>query len=341
MFAVLSRSVARAGARRLPWRKDSSPGDTCPWGPIAAGCYLALVRWSAHVLLLAFATVANAQPTPRSLLWRITHADDWDTSYLYGTIHSRDARAFRVQDSTLYFFDRCELIAGELDLEQSRKLESEVLNAMFLPDGRSLDRLYTRREYQEVITVLKMKLGPLAPMCMKMRPYYTLAMLSEMELGNDSALVLDAWLQDRAIKMSKRIAGLETVKEQLDAVARIPLREQSKLLLKVIRTDSAAMGMAAALDAYAAYDLDAIMALVGRDGLPEHADKALLRDRNALMADRADRLMRTRRCVFIAVGVAHLPGPHGLIEELRVRGYVVEPVGAVRTAAALPPRPDP
>lgn len=299
------------------------------------------MRLPALALLLTFIATANAQPTPCSLLWRITHTDDWDTSYLYGTIHSRDARAFQLQDSMLYFFDRCELVAGELDVEQSRRLDTEVLNAMFLPDGRSLDRLYSRREYQEVITVLKMRLGPLAPMCMKMRPYYTLAMLGEMELGNDSAVVLDAWLQDRAQRMNRKVVGLETVKEQLDAVSRIPLREQARLLLKVVRADPAEMGMAAALDAHVARDLDALMDLVAHDGLPEHADKALLRDRNGRMADRADKLMRTRRCVFIAVGAAHLPGPHGLIEELRVRGYVVEPVGMRPPAASGPSRPDP
>lgn len=288
-----------------------------------------LLRSLTAISIAVLAYGVDAQSTPRSLLWRISHADDQDTSYLYGTVHTRDARAFQLQDSALYFFDQSDLLAGELDLDHTSKMDPHVLQAMFLPDGRSLDLLYSRGEYEEVITVLKMKLGPLAPICMKLRPYYTIAMLSEMELGSDSTMVLDAWFQARAMRMNKRIVGIESVKEQLDAVMRIPISDQSRLLLKVIR-DGSFDGMARAIDAYAVRDLDAFMEFVGRDGLPEHADKALLRARNTLIAERADQFMRMYGSVFVAVGAAHLTGPHGLIEGLRRLGYIVEPVGVRR-----------
>jgi uncharacterized protein YbaP (TraB family) len=80
------------------------------------------------------------------------------------------------------------------------------------------------------------------------------------------------------------------------------------------------------------------MEQAGRDGLPEHADKALLRDRNVLMAQRADQFMRMHGSLFVAVGAAHLTGPNGLIEELRSLGYDVEPVGV---PASSPRRRDP
>ena len=107
-------------------------------------------------------TVAHAQVIEKALLWRITHANKRDTSYLYGTIHSRDARAFRLQDSTLFCFDRCNLIAGELEMDQTRKLTPELTDAMFLPKGSTLDRLYSKRDFREVAQVLKQRLGPLA-----------------------------------------------------------------------------------------------------------------------------------------------------------------------------------
>lgn len=272
-------------------------------------------------------STADAQIQEKSLLWRITQPGKRDTSYLFGTIHSRDARAFRFQDSTLHCFDRCQILAGELDMEETRKLSPEITEAMFLPKGSSLDRLYSKRDYKEVSTLLKMRLGPLAPMSLKVRPYYTLAMLTEMRLGTDSSLVLDAWLQDRALRRNMKVIGLETVREQLDAIQRIPLRDQARLLLKVLRDDSTGFEADRAMDAYEARDLEALMDVVGRDGMPEHSDKALLMERNKTMAERLQKHINAGKRVFAAVGAAHLGGDRGMIERLRAMGYTVVPVG--------------
>jgi uncharacterized protein YbaP (TraB family) len=285
------------------------------------------VRTLSLFIFCAFALHAFTQSSANSLLWRITRVGTSDTSYLYGTLHSRDARAFKLQDSTLTFLDRCDLVAGELEIEGTKRMSSSLANAMFLPEGRSLDALYSNREYKLVAAALKERLGPLAPLCTKLRPFYIIAMLTEMDMNGDSATVLDAWLQSRAAKRGTEVIGLETVAEQLEAVERIALNDQARLLLKVLREEDMRSSITAALDAYAAHDLNALMALIERDGLPEHADKALLVERNVRMADRLDARMKQGRHVFGAVGAAHLPGDHGILQLLRNRGYVVMPAG--------------
>ena len=277
--------------------------------------------------LCAFAQYAFTQPIPNSLLWRITRNGSPDTSFIYGTLHSRDARAFTLQDSTLFFFDRCDVIAGELELEETERMSPSLANAMFLPNGRSLDALYSKREYKLVAAALKEKLGPLAPLCTKLRPFYIIAMLTEMEMNGDSATVLDAWLQQRAVQQGKKVIGLETVAEQLGAVERIPLTDQARLLLNVLRETDGRSSITAALDAYAAHDLNALMVLLERDGLPEHADKALLTERNVRMAERLNAQMSAGQRVFAAVGAAHLPGSEGILQLLRNSGYSVAPAG--------------
>lgn len=256
------------------------------------------------------------------------------TSYLYGTFHGRDARLFRFQDSVLVALNASDLVAGELEVSAARKLDNTVTNAMLLPNGGSLDKLYSRRDYNRVIGALKERLGPLAPLCTKLRPFYIVAMLSQMELGNDSAMVLDAWFQERALQAGKSVMGLETISEQLSAIERIPLREQAKLLYAVIDRDQD-KSTDLAVNAYLARDLDALMALLERDGLPEHADKALLDERNARMVDRLQKQMEKGHRVFAAVGAAHLPGPDGILALFRMRGYEVKPIAA-DTAAAVP-----
>ena len=212
-------------------------------------------------------------------------------------------------------------------MDQTKRLSPEVTDAMFLPKGSSLDRLFNKREYKEVVEVLKQRLGPLAPMSLRIKPFYTIAMLSEMQLGNDSTLVLDAWFQDRALRMKKKVVGLETVKDQLDAIQRITLREQARLLLKMVRNTAAGKDVDAAMEAYVARDMEALMDVVGRDGLPEHADKALLMERNRTMSEKLQKLMSSGNKVFAAIGAAHLAGDSGIIKRLRSMGYTVMPVG--------------
>lgn len=271
-----------------------------------------------------FPLLLHAQEGYRTLLWQVTRSGMADTSYLYGTMHTRDARAFQFGPEVSQAFIACDLVAGELDMEETKKLDAAVMNAMFLPKGTTLDRLYRKREYKEVVTALKERLGPVAPLCTKVRPFYTLAMLSEAELGNDSAVVLDAWFQAKAVEAGKKVEGLETVSEQIEAVERIPLEDQARMLLEEVRKADDS-GTNEALQAYLSKDLDRLLVEVQRDGLPTQADRVLLQERNERMTERLEKHMRGHG-VFVAVGAAHLPGEYGLIERLRRLGYTVLPV---------------
>lgn len=276
-----------------------------------------LIPWLLPLLLAA-------QGEYRALLWQVTRPGMKDTTYLFGTMHTRDARAFQFGPAVSRAFVGADIVAGELDMEETQRLDQSVMNAMFLPKGSSLDKLYNKRDYKEVVGTLKEKLGPVAPMCTKIKPFYTIALLNEAELGNDSAIVLDAWFQLKAQEAGKPVVGLETVTEQIEAVERIPLKVQARMLLEAVRTDIRS-GSNAGLEAYLAQDLDALIAEVETVRLPADADKALLQDRNLRMTERLEKHMRGHG-IFVAVGAAHLPGEYGLIERLRRLGYTVLPV---------------
>jgi uncharacterized protein YbaP (TraB family) len=66
--------------------------------------------------------------------------------------------------------------------------------------------------------------------------------------------------------------------------------------------------------------------------MPAVFNTRLLTDRNRVMAQRTDSLLRTGRTFLIAVGAAHLPGTDGLLAALRAKGYRVVPVPAVASA---------
>ncbi|MCB0765903.1 MAG: TraB/GumN family protein, partial [Flavobacteriales bacterium] len=85
---------------------------------------------------------AHGQGSGKSLLWRITSPSIDRASYLYGTVHSKDDRAFQFGDSVLPALDRCAVVAGELDLSTAgMELGMALLTTMRMDDGRKLEDL--------------------------------------------------------------------------------------------------------------------------------------------------------------------------------------------------------
>ena len=79
---------------------------------------------SAILLLLACGAPAIAQkPDPRhSLLWRISGNGLERPSYLYGTMHVTDERAFDFSDSVLLKLQECETFAMEILLDSAARV---------------------------------------------------------------------------------------------------------------------------------------------------------------------------------------------------------------------------
>ncbi|MFN6115488.1 MAG: TraB/GumN family protein [Flavobacteriales bacterium] len=291
-----------------------------------------MLRLSLPALVL-WASALSAQPTPKSLLWRVSREGSVSTSYLYGTIHSRDNRAFQFGDSVMPAMARCSIVAGELDLEATRSSMSGLLGSMMLPDDQRLEDLYRKKDWKVVDAALKERFGPMATMLYRMKPFYVLALMTEgTEDGQGHSRMLDDELMVRGRNNGQRVIGLETMEEQFKAMDAIPLKEQANMLLHQVKEGKGEEQLDRMLEAYAMQDLDALFVVMEQQGgIPEAMEKALFTDRNHRMVQRLDSLMRMGEQVFFLVGAGHLPRANGLVELLRLRGYSVDPVFSVAT----------
>lgn len=270
------------------------------------------------------------QVLENTLLWRIS-TPGGPSSYLYGTVHSTDDRAFQFGDSVLPALARCEIAAGELDLSQGEQ-GIALLKRMWMPDDQELKDLYKKKEWKRVDAALTARLGIAAPMLHRVKPFFVLAMLTEVSMEGDRPEVLDEYLQIRARDDGRRVIGIETVEEQLAAMDDIPLKVQATMLLDHVDHDGYPGELDAMLDAYARQDLEGLMEAAGNNGvMPEAMERSLLTTRNTRMVQRMDGLLRSGQSVFFMIGAAHLPGESGLIAGLRAMGHRVDPVfSAVR-----------
>ncbi|MBX2974465.1 MAG: TraB/GumN family protein [Flavobacteriales bacterium] len=289
------------------------------------------------LIVLIAPLVSHAQEKSEStLLWRITTPGVARTSYLYGTVHSKDDRAFQFTDSVLPALDRCAIAAGELDLSADKQMGMALLTNMRMSGGTKLADLYKKKEWSRVEAMMQERVGFMAPMLASVKPFFVLAIMTENDM-NDAAgertVVLDQYLQQRAASNGRRVIGIETVAEQIAAIDAVPLKVQAAMLLDYVDNGGFPGAMDALLDAYASEDLDALMKeAMKAGGMPEQFERSLLTERNGRMVERMDKLLREEGSLFFLIGAAHLPSPTGLIAGLRTKGHTVEAVLSGRSA---------
>ncbi len=276
---------------------------------------------------LALPLGAFAQPVQNALLWRISPSNGGTPSYLLGTVHSRDARAYAAIDLAERVMQDCQAVYGELDLAATASARESMASHVLMPGGKSLKDLYSPRRYKRVEKAIRGELGPLAPMVAHVKPILISAMLTEESMSKDSALVLDQYLQTRALDQGRRTGGIETIEEQLAAMDAVPLKEQADMLYETVRAKGSAKDMEELLDAYARQDLTRIGELMEDGSMSDAFARPLLRERNVVMTQRIDSLLRQGPALF-AIGAAHLSGQDGVLERLRMKGATIEPVTA-------------
>ncbi|MDQ3100476.1 MAG: TraB/GumN family protein [Bacteroidota bacterium] len=286
-----------------------------------------MLRGILQIFLFLTAGATLAQGTPKTLLWKVSGKGAEKPSFLFGTMHSQDDRAFGLGDTVYGAMESVSVVAGELDLQNATQEAVGMMGAMLLPDGQQLEDLFKKKDWALIDAELKEQLGPMAALTYRMKPFFVLAMLASSSMEKDEELVLDDHLLSKARSQGKRVIGLETVKEQMAAMDAQPVKEQAAMLLDHVKNKGHLGDMEAMIEAYSMQDLDAIMKITeGTNSMTKAMERSLLIDRNLKMVHRLDSMMLGKEDVFFAVGVAHLPGENGLIELLRSKGYSVEPV---------------
>jgi uncharacterized protein YbaP (TraB family) len=283
-------------------------------------------------LLVVTAAGTSAQTPGREnyqLLWKISGPGVKSPSYLFGTMHVRDARAFDFSDSVLAKVDACKAFAMEVHPDS---LMSSVLETLFgsAPPEDQLSKNLSPQEYKKLDSLTQLRTGT------SLRKFKTPTEMSlyliQRNLKKDSSAFLDAWLYAQARSQGKKILGLENPKDQL-ALLQDASPAMIADLTKALGQDTAVLKRwtNTLLDAYRSGDIALIDKLThSQSGIQ---DALKLETRNEVMASRISTEAK-RQSTFIAIGAAHLAGTKGVIELLRKKGFKLVPVKATFTGMA-------
>jgi len=282
---------------------------------------IALLRWFAWILLLPWLGLSLAHGEDRGLLWKI-ESSGAPPSYLFGTIHTDDARVTDFSPGFKQAFKESQDFMMEV-------LPPRDMTPVFMKQGSLKDML--RPEELEQVRQLAEMHAIQEDIALRMKPWLLAAIFSLPRA--QSPFTLDILLLGMASGSGKRVMGLENAETHFGALDSLSDAEQLTLLRAALAQtpEEKARDFEAVVQAYLNKEIETIAAVDEKrlGGIPpalwEKVKFLLLDQRNAHMAEGIVRQMKQSR-VFVAVGAAHLPGDGGLIDRLRKAGYRLTPI---------------
>lgn len=283
---------------------------------------------------------AKKTPNGKGLLWKIETAGA-APSYLFGTMHMTDPRVTSLPPDARQAFDK----SGTVVIETTEVLDQAAMMAelarhpdlMMFTDNTTLMSLLTPEQRKQLEQGLADR-GIMLTSVAKMKPWMLSAIVAlpacELARKAAGAPILDIKLGEDAKASGKQLRGLETVADQLGAMASLPMEFHLKGLIDTLklgdRIDDVIETM---IVLYVKGDTGTFWPLF-RVVLPNEEgdqagyaafEQAMIVQRNKTMAKNAEPILAEGNA-FIAVGALHLPGADGLIELLRKHGHTVSAV---------------
>ncbi|MCV0394215.1 MAG: TraB/GumN family protein [Rhizobiaceae bacterium] len=275
-----------------------------------------------------------------AILYRVTKPGV-AASHVFGTMHMTDPRILEMPEAALAAFEAAETVVIEttdvLDPSKAMTAMAEHPELMMFTGETSLTDLLPKEDVELVKAGLEDRGIPFASVA-RMKPWMLAAMVAlppcEMARKNAGAPVLDFKIAGDAKAAGKPVEGLETIVDQLSAMASLPMDFHIKGLVETIRMGKGMEDVVETMIVLYESGETGMFWPMFRAVLPAEPgeeqgyaafEEAMVTARNRTMAENSGPII-DRGGAFIAVGALHLPGETGLVALLEKAGYTVEPI---------------
>ena len=292
------------------------------------------------LLLIMAAVTVQAQ-----LLWKVTGNGLQKPSYIIGTYHFAPTSFTDSIKGLKEAMEASEQVYGEIVMADMMKPENmtKMQSAMMLPEGQTIEKLYTAEEMARINAMLKsligmditnpmvaQQLGNFTPQALQTQLEVLMYLKGHTEFDPNRSF--DGYFQQEATAKGKPVGAFETVDFQIETLYKSMSMERQKQLLLCLadnlefneeQTENV-------VKAFFAQDLDGIEKAMDAklnntcDGTPEEKE-TLIYARNDNWMKQMPEIMKQKSTLF-AVGAGHLPGERGVLAQLKKAGYTVEGV---------------
>lgn len=245
----------------------------------------------------------SATKYPNTLLWKISGNGLKEPSVLFGTMHLKDKRLFHLSDSLYYYLDKTNGFYMEVD---PVKAFDGLIKAVLKEEENELN-YEEDSDAPDIITI-----SPKSKIEEKQKNILGTGSNSYPAKEDDMSNFLDLYLYNIAYNKGKATGGLEPVEEHLKLLEEFPETE--------IPSEKALDNM---IQIYLKQDLNKILS-ISSEYNSRWKEKVLI-NRNYIISNSIDSLSNLSSS-FFAVGAAHLPGEEGILNLLKKKGFLIEPI---------------
>lgn len=257
-----------------------------------------------------------------SLLWKISRSDCPQPSYIFGTMHLKDLRAFHYKDAVEEKIRDSSAFATEFRLDDIDPDLTEQY--MQLPSGLTLNQLLKPKRFEKIDALIQSITGQSLFVFNHSKPMVISNIITESLFQKDMPLSLDATLYEYAKSQNKTLLGLETYEEQLEILEKIPLELQVKGLWKMVKNyEKFQEDMIEIATLYENADLKKLYKKVKKSS--KGLRKLMIYDRNKKMVQRFI-TVAVETSICAAIGAGHLGGKKGILHLLRQKGFTTTPI---------------
>ena len=275
------------------------------------------------LLCISFSSLF-AQNKYNSLLWEISGKGLKKPSYIYGTMHVSNKLAFRLGDPFYKAIAASDVVATELDPDvwfesfitsEDYKLSISSSKSNQQDEGMALNNdraVLIKNAFEQDLSAIN----------------NLMYRISATQANFEESTFLDLYIYKCGKKLNKKIAGVETYQQLMNAMAEaskadVNDREDEVSINPKDKASTWSNGEKIE-EAYRRANLDLLDSL-SHIGMSKREAECIIYKRNIIMGKFIDSIVKNQR-LFIGVGAAHLPGQKGIIEWLRKKGYTVKPL---------------
>ncbi|AZK44887.1 TraB/GumN family protein [Paenibacillus lentus] len=290
----------------------------------AAGYAVHWDQQSRTVILISKATGQGA----RGFLWEVKN--NGNTAYLVGSMHFADDSFYPLRSEYEEAFAEADYLGVEIDVSRAADEANQkmIMDLGTYQDGTTLKDHVSEDTYAKVGEILRQ--NGIEPNAFDVfKPWVvelTMTSLKSMDAGYEAAAGVDLYFIQKAMERKLPIIELESYASQLSMFNGFSKELQEKNLNAVLDhfdvLDESVNQMA---EIWKTGNDEQLLELTNSFSEDEEYNKAMLIDRNIVMADKVDGYLKNGKNeqYFIVVGAAHYLGEHGIIKLLEDKGYTV------------------
>lgn len=279
-----------------------------------------------HMILSLLLTTSFLISYSQSSVWTIE--GNGTKIFLGGSIHLLRPQDYPLPDSYDSAYNNSEIVVTETDMTEANNPANaeKMQKAMMFQDDRSLKSVLSDSTYHSLDKVCKTN-GLNISMLDKFKPSMVILLLTFQELGKLGVTNegVDMHFTNKALADKKRFLYLESFDQQLSFIENMGEGKEDEFVMYSIRDlKESNEKFAEMIEAWKTGNSSfmAEQLAVFQNDYPD-IYTTIVKQRNDNWIIQLENWLKTPEAEFVIVGALHLYGPHGVLQQMKEKGYKI------------------